>query len=264
MTNPNQIPAGRDRGPIVTAPLVVAVVLLSTAAILAGPVASRMQFKLAKTELPLKRPLSALDASELSPYRVTERHVLESVVVSALGTDRYLLWQVEDISVPASDPLRHGLLFVTYYSGGRNLVPHTPDVCYLGAGYAPSRPHENIVVPMPSLPGGELPMRVLSFARTAVFDRDEKSVVYTFHCNGRFVDSGAFLDPRTGVRVLINDPRNTYAYFSKVEVSFPRANREQTIEGARKLFGVVLPMLTRDHWPDFQAAEEAARQADGA
>ena len=34
---------------------------------------------------------------------------------------------------------------------------------------------------------------------------------------------------------------NKYAYFSKVEVSFPGATRAQTVEGAKKAFGVVLP-----------------------
>jgi len=67
------------------------------------------------------------------------------------------------------------------------------------------------------------------------------------------------MDPRTGVRLLINDMANTYAFFSKIETSFPLATREQNVEGARKLFGYVLPVLLRDHMPDFEAAEAEAK-----
>jgi len=152
-------------------------------------------------------------------------------------------------------------LLVTYYSGGHNLVPHTPDVCYLGAGYQPGRAHENVTLSVPELgaAGAKLWVRVLTFVKTAIFDRQDVSVVYAFHCNGRFVETGAFVDPRTAVRLLLNDPANTYAYFSKVEVSFPRATREQSLKGAAKLFGAVLPVLVKEHWPDFEAAESAAR-----
>jgi hypothetical protein len=241
-------------------PFVLAVGMLAVAALLAGPVASRLQFRHAKAELPLRRPFSALSESSLGPYRVLDRHVLDPIVIEALGTEHYLSWTLEDISVDAHDPLRYASLLVTYYSGGENLVPHTPDVCYLGAGYQPARPHENtqIEVVLPGVDGGSIPVRVLTFGKTAIFDRQEVSVVYTFFCNGRFVNT------RTGVRLLINDLSNTFAFFSKVEVSFPRATREQCVDGAEKLFTYVLPVLMRDHWPDFDAAEEEARSAAGA
>jgi hypothetical protein len=60
--------------------------------------------------------------------------------------------------------------------------------------------------------------------------------------------------------VLLNDLTNTYAYFSKVEVSFPRATREQCVAGARKLYNRLLPVLLEAHWPDFEASEREARQ----
>ena len=85
-------------------------------------------------------------------------------------------------------------------------------------------------------------------------NRTKETVLYTFHCNGRFVAT------RTGVRILINDLWNTYAYFSKIEVSFPKATRTLSIEGAKKFFDRVLPLLLRDHWPDFTAEEKKARR----
>ena len=234
--------------------------MLAAAAILAGPVATRLNVKHAKLFLPLKAPLATLDETAILPYRIRERHVLEPTVVEALGTDAYLSWALVDTSVAPSDPLRFARLFVTYDSGGRNLVPHRPDICYLGAGYEPAQPHENIEIEISSLAPGsrKLPVRVCTFVQTSLRDRVKESVVYTFHCNGRFVAT------RTGVRVLMNDLTNTYAYFSKVETSFPKATRTQCIEGSRKLLARVLPVLLAEHWPDFKAAEEAARRGRAA
>lgn len=249
----------------ISPPFLLAVGLLGSAAVLAGPFSGRWRWHQAKRELPLLRPFSALDVARIAPLRVLERHVLEPAVVEALGTDRYLSWTIEDPRVGQTDPLRYANLLVTYYSGGHNLVPHTPDVCYLGAGYQPGRSHENVELAIPELgsTASKLWVRVLTFVKTAIFDRQEVSVVYAFYCNGRFVETGAMVDPRTAVRVRLNDPANTYAYFSKVEVSFPRATREQTVRGAAKLFGAVLPVLMHDHWPDFDAAEAAARAQAG-
>ncbi|UCE59616.1 MAG: exosortase-associated EpsI family protein [Phycisphaerales bacterium] len=240
-----------------TPPFVLAVVLLGASALLAGPFARSLKFKQAKLPIALRAPLSALRVDALSPYRVVDRTILTPEVVDALGTDRYVSWLLEDTSLSNDDPLRLVSLFVTYYSGGRDLVPHTPDVCYLGSGYEPAQGHENLTVEVASLKPtfASVPVRVCTFVQTAVFDRRKRTVVYTFHCNGRFTAT------RNGVRVSINNPRNTYAYFSKVEISFPKATRTESVEGAAKIFDRVLPVLMEDHWPDFEAAEARAREA---
>ena len=246
---------------IVTAPFIVAVTLLGVAVLLAGPVAGWLQIKHGKKALPLRALFSQLDESAIAPYRVVRREILDPSTIEALGTDRYLSWVLQDTSVPAKDPLRHARLLVTYYSGGHNLVPHTPDVCYIGGGYRSAQPHENLSIEVPALGSGasEVPIRVCTFAKTALFDHQQMSVIYTFHCNGRFSAT------RTRVRVLINSPMNTYAYFSKVEVSFPGATRAENVKGGEKLFDRLLPELVRNHWPDFENAERAARgrSADG-
>jgi hypothetical protein len=241
---------------LVTPPFVVAVVMLGIAAVLAGPVGRWMKIKHAKLPLPLVSPLSALDEEALAPYRVLERHILDPTIVEALGTDMYINWTLEDTSVGSNDPLRYASLLVTYDTGGRNLVPHRPDVCYLGMGYEPAQPHENIEIDLRSLApeATKVPVRVCTFVQTALRDRAKASVVYTFRCNGRFVAT------RTGVRVLLNDLTSTYAFFSKVEVSFPMATRAQCVEGAGKLFDRVLPLLLGHHWPDFEGAEEQFRR----
>lgn len=238
-------------------PFMTAAVLLGAAAILAGPGAKWMSLHSVKQPLPLKSPLGKINESEWYPYTVVGRQTLDPSLVEVLETDQYLLWVLEDRSVPRGSPLQVASLFVTFYTGGSSLVPHSPDACYLGSGYDAAQPHENLEVDLPKLRESfpRVPIRVCTFAKSAVFQREEVSVVYTFFCNGRFATT-----PRR-VRLLIHDLGTTYAFFSKVEVSFPRASREQSLEGARKLLDRVLPVLIRDHWPDFAAAERAAAGA---
>jgi len=245
-------PASAPRQRLVTLPFVVAVILLGVAAILAGPVAARLDLTQGKKVVPLKAPLSELDPALLDPYVIQRKVDLEPEMVEALGTEAYLSWRLEDTAVAVNSPVRIVDLLVTYYSGGVELVPHTPDVCYLGSGYNPTQAHENKQVELPSL-GATVPIRVCSFIKTAIFNSDETTVVYTFYCNGRFVNT------RTDVRILMNDPKNAYAYFAKIEVSFPRADRASAVEGARKLFDKVLPILVRDHFP----AATPSRAANG-
>jgi hypothetical protein len=90
--------------------------------------------------------------------------------------------------------------------------------------------------------------------QTAVHSHKKHTVVYTFRCNGEFVCT------RTGVRLLINELGNVYAYFGKVEISFPDATREEAVVASEKLLNRVLPVLERDHWPDFADAEARARE----
>ena len=253
-------PAERGVRGLVDRPFVVAVVLLVVAALLSQGGTMLFNIRQGKEALPLRAALSELRESTIAPYRVVHRAVLDPATVEALGTQQYINWTLEDTSVSPNDPLRVANLFVTYYTGGHTLVPHTPDVCYVGGGYATSQLPENLEIEVPGLrDGSSVPVRVCTFQKTAVFGNSEVSVVYTFNCNGRFVAT------REGVRVLINDLFNRYAYFSKVEVSFERASRSQSLEGARKLFERALPALVDRHWPNFAEAESlaAARQKAG-
>lgn len=241
----------RPSSRLMTPSFVVAVVVLGLAALLSGPIASWKKFKRQKVVLSLQRPLSDLDRTSLAPYRVVREVELSPEIVEALGTEHYGFWILEDESVPQGDPLRHAELSVTYYTASEQLVLHTPDVCALGSGYQKAQPHDNQTIDVPNLGPVPVtvPIRVCTFIKTAIFGSKKHSVVYTFHCNGRFVASAY------RVRLMINDPRNTHAYFSKVEVRFPNADRTTTVRGARKLFSRALPILLRDHWPDFDEAE---------
>ena len=255
----------RHASRLLTPPFVIAVLLLSVG-VLNGSLSTWMGFNRIKRSLSLRAPLSMLQLARLVPYKVIRKLFHKPEVVSALGTDEYISWVLEDLSVPRGDPLRYGHLDVTYYTGGHYLVPHTPDICRMGSGYMPAVPHENIGVDVEGLGLEEdrLPVRVCTFQKTAVYDKEEVSVVYTFFCNGGYVETAR------GVRLRVNDPTKIHTFFSKVEISFlggggvEAPSRAKTIEGAEKLFRVVLPVLMEDHWPDFDAAEAQARTKEDA
>lgn len=238
-------------------PFLACVVVLVGAIIGAGPVAERLKIVLRKQAVPLRRPLNKLDKAILGPYRFTRAYALDQAVVDALGTDVYIDWEFKDRKAKDSTGSRRVRLFVTYYTGQPDLVPHTPDQCYLGAGYEIVEKGNRTL----DLHGadGELlrvPVRAVTFEATGIRHHDRPTVVYTFHCNGKFVNG------RTEVRRLLANPWDRGAYFCKIEVSFGRqgqasaaAGREETIEAASNFLDRVLPVLLRDHLPDWEGVQ---------
>ncbi len=210
--------------------------------------------------LPLTAPLNELQKSKLAPYTFNRSNTLTAAVEEALGTDQYIDWALTDTTIKDHvSPLRNIRLFITYYTGGRELVPHTPDICYLGAGYQPVK-KEDIDVYLDSL-ATNVPIRAITFEKSQVFGGETPTVIYLFACNGDYVSS------RDGVRFRVNSPGSTYAYFSKIEITFgtPQSRpqnptREEAIEAATRLLNVVLPLLSEHHFPDWHAAEAAAKK----
>ena len=244
---------------IVRLPFILCVVVLAVAALGQGALRRWAKVVTRKDPIPLRKPLSLMNKDRLGDYRFSTASKMTAAVEDSLGTDAYLDWKLIDTSVPdRRDPRRHVRLFVTYYTGGPNLTPHTPDVCYVGGGYQPKQLHETRVIDVAAMgrSHSRLPVRVCTFTKTAIFNRDEPTVVYTFHANGEFTAS------RTGVRNLARTLTDKHAYFSKVEVSFgskqcrPRnLGREESVEAAAKLFDTVLPLLITEHWPMWDTEE---------
>lgn len=217
-----------------------------------------------KNPLPLKSPLSKLSKDAFAPYKFELSTTLPSAVEDALGADEYLDWVFVDTSITdVEDPTRYVHFVVTYNTGGRDLVPHTPDQCFLGQGYQPVE-MENVSIEVPALQQ-TIPMRVLTFVKTALQGGDRPTVTYLFHCNGQFVAT------RNDVRYLINTLNNRYAYFSKIELTFGalranphNASREDSVKAAAKFLDRVLPVLLENHFPDWEAAIQAERAAEPA
>ncbi len=198
----------------------------------------------------------------IGPYRFVDQMELSSAIVEKLGTDEYIDWQFEDTSIKDADsPVRHVRLTVTYYTGGRDQVPHTPDVCMVGAGYK-AQEAENLDLDLPNL-GAKVPVRVLTFEPSMLRQR-KPTVAYTFHCNGDFVCT------RMDVRVRMNSLTDQHAYFAKIEVVFGgdvMAPREEAVAATQKFLDHLLPVLVRDHLPDWEAvkrSEVAGEDVDAA
>ncbi len=240
---------------LLAAPFIIACLMLLCAKFVISPQFDKLGLGGEKKSLELRRPLGEMSKEDLGPYLFKTNLNISPEVEDALGAKDYLSWLFVDTSISEpKDPLRYIRLFVTYYSGGRDLVPHTPDECFLGSGYQTIE-KKNLTLPIESM-GLDLPIRALTFQKSDVFDRDKPTVLYTFHCNGEFTET------RTGVRVRINAPLNKYAYFCKIEVTLGGASRnigsperEASIQAANKFLNVVLPRLVNDHMPDWEAAK---------
>ena len=234
-------------------PFIVACLMMLGASFVINPLFSKYG-SAEKEALELRQPLGQMSKEDLGRYRFKSNLNISPEVEDALGAKDYLSWLFVDTSIKdLKNPLRYLRLFVTYYSGGRDLVPHTPDECFLGSGYRVVE-SGNLEMPIDSL-GEDMPIRALTFQKSDVFGGDKPTVLYTFHCNGDFTET------RGGVRVRINSLLNKYAYFCKIEIGLGGSSRdvgspsrEDSIQAANEFLNVILPRLVNDHLPDWDAA----------
>lgn len=216
-----------------------------------------------KLPLPLKKSLGQLDRSKLTftedgkkySYRLEGQPVqLEPEMVDKLGTTEYISWTMrlwDETTQQPTDKAFH--LFVTYYTGKPDQVPHVPEECYLGNAFEAVDNHLDRVA-LPSLPEKDqvAPLQVLLFKRggNSVSSRAQSQLVmYTFRvCDEWHAE-------REEVRRTLGNPFATHAYFSKVELGFalPPGQSEEALklatEEGRRCMSVVLPVLMADHWP---------------
>jgi hypothetical protein len=210
-----------------------------------------------KQALPLCKPLDQLDQQKLYPYKFRSASQIKGEMLDSLGTDQYISWTLTDTTIKTASPEQLASLFVTYYTGKPDQVPHVPDVCYQAGGYLEKDAsyHEFQV---PAL-GINIPVKVLELERSKLFQRDSRIVFYTFYVNDRFVPE------RRDVMSVLANPLDRYAYFSKLEISFGTADetppKEVALKSAERLLQVVVPLLVKEHWPSWKAAEDAARSA---
>lgn len=203
-----------------------------------------------KKAVPLKRPLREFDVRRL-PARY-ERHPapvpeLSEDAIDSLGTREYLLLNLVDTTRPEQDRLRVANIMVTYYTGRPDMVPHEPEECFLAGGWekvweADTKARVRGV----GAAGDEVPLRALVF-RKAGDDSAFATVLYFFSANARFSTT------RNGVRLLLMNPFERYAYYAKVEVSFPVDARRMeggppaVVSALTPLLEALLPRLFEDH-----------------
>jgi len=207
-----------------------------------------------KEPLPLKKSLDLLDEQQLRPFKVMAKCPIENEeVVKELGTEDYIQWVLQDPNASPASPVEKVLLFITYYELP-DRVPHVPEQCWAGGGYQ-KLASDSVTFQMrqPDLPQ-IVPGRYLVFGSTKANIWQESAkfpVVYLFKVNGDYADS------RDEARMALNKNLfGKYSYFSKIELVFNQTGviptRQEVVEASERLLGVVLPVLEKEHWPDWQ------------
>jgi hypothetical protein len=211
---------------------------------------------LEKEPLPLRKSLDLLDEAALTPYAVVEPKlkIENKEVLKSLGTNDYIQWVLEDTEEPAGSGVKRCLLFITYYQLP-DRVPHVPEECWTGGGYQ-RLGSEGVTLDISGRAGfqARITAKYLVFGprKTSIWqNRQRIPNLYFFRVNGQYAGS------REEARIVLN--KNLFgksSYFCKVEVVFNRSStvpgKEEVVMASEKLLSVILPVLEREHWPDWE------------
>jgi len=217
---------------------------------------------LKKQPLPLKRSLSEMKVAALAPYEVVAKQQIQNEeILSSLGTTDYIQWVLEDPCQPVESSVRRVMLFVTYYALP-DRVPHVPEECYTGGGYQRVATEDvRFRIDGPNRPR-EIPGRCLVFSASGtnlILAAPRFPVLYCFRINGEYAGN------RDQARLALN--RNIFnptSYFCKVELvfnqTFATVAQADAVAAGERLLAVVLPLLERDHWPDWPRRGDGHRE----
>lgn len=234
---------------------IICVIVLAGSAIGKRALISKLQIYLRKEPIELKNPLSELDADSLGDYKVVRKSQIENQdILSELGTLSYIIWELEDTSVAENDDARFCSLFVTYYTGINDRIPHVPEECYFGAGNRVKGIVDDTIVLDNNANQQEIEFRQLVFTSKAenIWGAgSEFSVCYLLRVNGQYAGN------RTSARnIMAKNLFGKYSYFSKVEWRFRgnygSANSIKTTQASKKLLEAILPVLEENHWPNIE------------
>jgi len=212
--------------------------------------------------LPIRKSLELLDEKGLGPYKVLDKVKIENpAIIESLGTEEYIKWVLEDTQVHKASTVRKCILFITYYDLP-DRVPHVPEECYAGSG------HQRILskgVEVNVNKGDHteiVPCRYLVFSRISnnLWESDSKfSVMYVFSVNNLYANT------RNQARTILNkNIFGKYSYFCKIEWnyfnnefgSYSYPEEEEAAQASKKLLGIILPILQKEHLPLSQQVKE--------
>jgi hypothetical protein len=210
---------------------------------------------LKKEPLPLRKSLELLDEGNLSPYVVVQPKlkIENEEVLKSLGTEDYIQWILEDTGAQINSPVKRCMLFITYYRLP-DRVPHVPEECYAGGGFQRlASDSVNFEINdnagfVKSIEGKYL---VFGTKNANLWRSTDKfPVLYLFRVNGEYAGS------REQARVILNKNLfRKHSYFSKVEIVFNQTpdapDKKDAVDASRRLLTVILPILEREHWPDW-------------
>ncbi len=199
-----------------------------------------------KKPLELKAPLDQLDENALKPFVVRYKNTIDNeTMLTELGTEQYITWDIVNSQPNPDDHYTRANLFVTYYTGDPGLVPHIPDVCYLGGGYKKDKTINRVIL----VHGEKIPVRILEVSKAL---SDGTNVYYTI---GYFFNAnGIYMNDRYQVRYELNDPKLEYAYFSKIEFTvqdnMKQPDQEEVLRLITRMSEKVVPLLEANHFPE--------------
>jgi hypothetical protein len=238
--------------------------LLLIAAVGMSATVSYLGLQFIKKPLPLKKTFDELNEASLSPWKAIDKSRIKNKdILEALGTDQYIQWVLEDPAAEPSSPVRYCSLFITYYTGNPDQVPHVPEECYLGGGKVLTELPKELKFDV-TVNGKQqtVSARWLSIGNKSedILQGDSKfGVLYFFKVNGVYAGNRD-----AARRVMQTNFFSKYSYFSKVEwyffnrsdagTSFP--SKEQANEASQKFLQILLPILENDHWPDWEKAQK--------
>lgn len=256
----------------------ICVVVLATAAGGMQMAIRHLGIQLRKLPLPLQKSLDDMNEAALAAggYQVVRKTKIKNKdLLEGLGTDDYIQWTLEDNRSGAETAARFCSLFVTYYTGNPDQVPHVPEQCYFGSGYQGFANKDISIETRVSnegceeggaVSGGEnrfIPARCLVFGEKAMDiwqGGRQFPVIYFFIVNGEY--AGNREQTR---RIMAKNLFSKYSYYSKVEWRFfDRTTagtvlvptQQEAIAASSRLLDVILPILEKEHWPDWEKANK--------
>lgn len=235
-----------------------ALVILVSAAGLMQVVTRQLALYTRKQPVPLLAPLPALDHQKLAPdygLHPVQPAPLSEDIVHTLGTGDYLNIRLIDQDRGPRDPLRVAHVFISYYTGQPDPVPHVPDECVVTSGFA-LLSAENTALELTGVRAedDQLPLRLCVFGPPG----DARGVGQQLTVAYFFLVNGVYRVERNQVRLAQSNPFDRYAYYAKIEVRFTdgemryAASRDETLTGMRRLLPRLLPVLLTDHIADWE------------
>ncbi len=243
--------------------ITVAILLISAASMQTAANFLGQYFR--KEAVPLRKSLAALDRNRLAPeytLHAVPPPVIPDEVVESLGTKEYANLRLVDLSKERDDPASVAHLFVTYYTGKPDMVPHVPDECYQAGGYDPlGAQSAELSVAGVGADDDKIPVRMLAFglrgegllqAAQPKQEQRRMYVMYFFQTNGTYVTT------RNQVRLRTASLFDKYAYYAKIEVRFTDysmqkpAGEQESIAAAQRLMRKLMPVLLEEHFADWE------------
>lgn len=245
-------------------PFVVVTCILLVSAVSLNAATRYLQLYFQKLPVDMRQPISAIP-EKLGPWvQISKDRPLSGDMEHELGTKIYLKRTYIDTRIAGADVLKSvenksfeerdqiaeqirrqhpaAVMFLhsVYYTGLVDTVAHVPDRCYVAGGYEPTK---KIAQEWNSVSKLIDPSGQTKFASPYITFEDQKgmtetqrlNVAYMFHANGHFEPDA------DNVRFALQNLRNRFAYYAKVEMMTIGDERESSGRAMDDFLGFLLP-----------------------